>query len=51
MFVKEIVTGTTDWFPDICDVCDPEYCLPDAYNVCNPEMNEDGSCDPSEDDW
>lgn len=26
--------------------CDPDYCLPDAYNVCNPECDGDGGCDP-----
>lgn len=30
--------------------CNPEYCLPDAYNTCNPEMDEDGGCDPHYDD-
>lgn len=26
--------------------CNPEYCLPDAYGICNPECDSDGGCDP-----
>lgn len=32
-------------------VCNPVYCLPEAYDICNPEMNDDGGCDPHEDNW
>lgn len=35
---------TSDW------ECSPDYCTPDAYNVCDPDCS-DGSCDPSDDDW
>ena len=28
------------------DFCNPVYCLPDAYDLCNPDMDEDGGCDP-----
>ena len=39
--------------PDDDHICDPVYCLPDAYNVCDPEMDSDGGCDPhyDNDNW
>lgn len=34
------------------DECTPEYyCTPEAYNVCNPETDSDGGCDPHYDNW
>ena len=47
---RVLVKQTIKSFDDTCDICDPQYCLPDAYNYCNPDENEDGGCDPSEDD-
>lgn len=31
--------------------CAPDYCIPDAYGLCNPDMDEDGGCDPHYDNW
>lgn len=28
------------------EVCNPVYCLPDHYGLCDPDMDEDGGCDP-----
>lgn len=37
--------------PDDGHVCSPIYCIPDAYNICDPETNENGGCDPHDDNW
>lgn len=34
-----------------CEECAPDYCIPDAYNLCNPDMDSDGGCDPHYDNW
>lgn len=61
MIIKEILTheklasqnsNSTTCLPDFFDdmPCDPDYCIPDAYNQCNPDMDEAGGCDPYYDD-
>lgn len=49
MSVKELVL-TKGLVKMMCDPdddwCNPVYCLPDAYNLCNPDMDSDGGCDP-----
>ncbi len=39
-FIYERTTCTPE------EICNPIYCLPDAYNVCDPECDEEGGCDP-----
>ena len=53
MLIKELVIeNKTTLSLSSCDPsedglpCNPVYCLPDAYGVCNPDMDEDGGCDP-----
>lgn len=52
MLVKELVVeknlliAERDSFDDGEDFCNPVYCLPDAYGLCAPDMDEDGGCDP-----
>ena len=39
-FIYERTTCTPE------EICNPIYCLPDAYNVCDPECDEEGGCAP-----
>lgn len=46
MLIKELVLDNSiimnyDDLP-----CNPVYCLPDAYGLCDPDMDENGGCDP-----
>ena len=53
--INPFLAEQEDYCEPSCDTgnweCDPDYCIPDAYDVCNPECYEDGACDPSLDDW
>lgn len=44
MLIKELVLENDFVMGE--DVCDPVYCLPDAYGLCAPDMDSDGGCDP-----
>ena len=52
MLVKELVVDKNlmleqnAFDDDDADFCNPVYCLPDAYGLCAPDMDEDGGCDP-----
>ena len=43
---KNLILEQNAFDDDDADFCNPVYCLPDAYGLCAPDMDEDGGCDP-----